>query len=449
MTTTDGFVQGNYAPVHDEITVTDLPVIGSIPTELDGRLLRIGPNPVNGGNPRSHWFTGTGMAHGIRLRDGQADWYRNRFIVSDRVSAALDRPVTPGPRFHDNEGTANTNIIGLAGMTLALVEGGGPIVRLSDELDTIESTDLDGTFSGSFSAHPKRDPRTGELHVAAYHWTWQAIRHLVLDRAGHVIRSVDVPLDHSPMVHDIALTESSVVLFDFPCHFNLEAAVAGNQLPYQWVDDAPARIGVLPRHGAATEVRWYDIDPCFVFHPMNAFDHDDGRIQVDVVRHGSMFRTVTNGPSEGPATLDRWMIDPHTGTVTETRLDDRGQEFPRHDDRLVGAPYRYGYTTGFVGHEGPGYRHDLLNGTTEVHDFGPGCATQEMVFVPRHPTAPEDDGWVLSYIHNAERNAADVVILNASDFSGEPQAVIPLPQRVPFGFHGNWVPDSDPTAPDR
>lgn len=441
MATSDRFIQGNYAPVTEEITATDLPVIGTIPSELDGRLLRIGPNPVEGGNPRAHWFTGTGMAHGIRIREGRADWYRNRYVVSDRVSARLDRPITPGPRFHNSEGTANTNIIELAGQTLALVEGGGPIVRLTDELETVESTDLDGTFSGSFSAHPKRDPRTGELHVAAYHWTWNAIRYLVVGSDGRVSHTADVPLDHSPMVHDIALTDSAVLLFDFPCHFNLERAMAGHPLPYHWVDDTPARIGVLPRHGSAAEVRWCEVDPCFVFHPMNAFDCADGSIQVDVVRHDSMFRTVSNGPAEGRPTLDRWVLDPATGQVTETRLDDRGQEFPRHDDRLVGQPYRFGYTVGSDGGEGPGFRHDLLRGTTEVHDFGPGSASQEMVFVPRHPEAAEDDGWILSYVHNGQRNAAEVVILNAADFSGEPQAVIPLPQRVPFGFHGNWIPE--------
>ena len=120
MATIDTYLTGNYAPVSEEITATELPVTGTIPAELDGRLIRNGPNPVDGGQPDAHWFTGTGMVHGVRLRDGKADWYRNRFVVSDRVSEALGKPVTPGPRFHGSEGTANTNVIGHAGMTLAL-----------------------------------------------------------------------------------------------------------------------------------------------------------------------------------------------------------------------------------------------------------------------------------------------------------------------------------------
>lgn len=450
MTTTDIYLTGNYAPVLEEITATDLPVTGSIPAELDGRLLRNGPNPVDGGQAGAHWFTGTGMVHGVRIRDGRADWYRNRFVVSDRVSEALGRPITPGPRFADAEGTANTNVIGHAAMTLAIVEAGGPPVLLSDELETMECIDFGGTLDGSFSAHPKVDPVTGELHVAAYHWTWDFIRYLVVSADGTTVtRRVDVPVGYSPMVHDVHITESSVLLFDFPCRFNLEKAMEGHQLPYLWVDDAPARVGVLPLDGGADAVRWCEVDPCYVFHPCNAFDLPDGRIQMEVARHDSMFRTVTNGPAERPPTFERWTLDPATGTTREERLDDRVHEFPRHDERRLGRRARYGYTVGFTGAEGPGYKHDLETGAVEVHDFGPGRATQEMVFVPRDSDAliddpgNEDDGWIMSYVHDATTDTTDVVILDAGDFAGEPVATIHLPQRVPFGFHGNWVPSAD------
>ena len=248
------------------------------------------------------------------------------------------------------------------------------------------------------------------------------------------------------MVHDIHITESSVLLLDFPCRFNLERAMEGHQLPYVWVDDEPGRVGVLPLDGTADDVRWCEVDPCYVFHPLNAFDLPDGRIQMEVARHPAMFRKVTNGPAEGEPTLDRWTLDPATGRTIEERLDDRSHEFPRHDERRLGRAARYGYTVGFVGDEGPGYKHDLVDGTIEVHDFGPGCATQEMVFVPRDPNASiddpsnEDDGWIMSYVHDATTDTANVVILDAQDFSGEPVATVHLPQRVPFGFHGNWVP---------
>ena len=223
----------------------------------------------------------------------------------------------------------------------------------------------------------------------------------------------------------------------------------GVGLPYRWQEDYPARLGLLPREGDGDDVTWVDIEPCYIFHPLNAYDLEDGSVVFDASRHARMFASSNVGPEEGPPTLDRWTLDPATGRTIEERLDDRSHEFPRHDERRLGRAARYGYTVGFVGDEGPGYKHDLVDGTIEVHDFGPGCATQEMVFVPRDPDASidnpsnEDDGWIMSYVHDATTDTANVVILDAQNFSGEPVATVHLPQRVPFGFHGNWVPTGE------
>jgi carotenoid cleavage dioxygenase len=166
---------------------------------------------------------------------------------------------------------------------------------------------------------------------------------------------------------------------------------------------------------------------------------------VDVVRHPKMFATDFNGPDEGPPTLDRWTIDAGAGKVIEERLDDRGQEFPRVDERLVGKPHRYGYCAAVdsdpIDHRGL-VQHDLERGTATPHDFGPGRAAGEAVFVPRAADAAEDDGWLLSLVYDAATDRSDLVILSAQDFAGEPVATVHLPQRVPFGFHGNWVPDA-------
>ncbi|MDG2028872.1 MAG: carotenoid oxygenase family protein [Acidimicrobiales bacterium] len=439
MTTVD-FFQDNYAPVREELTSLDLDVTGTIPTELDGRLLRIGPNPVVDPEPTDHWFTDSGMAHGLRLRDGTAEWYRNRYINGDRVADALGRPRMPGDRHMDGDGGANTNIIGHAGKTYALVEGFNWPVELTDELESIAPSTFDGTLNGSFTAHPKRHPGTGELHAVNYFFGWEDhVRYIVVGADGRIRREVDVPTDHSPMIHDCSITESAVLILDFPVHFDLDAAMEGSSLPYRWQPDEVCRIGVLPFDAPGDAVQWCELDPCFAFHPLNSFDMADGRIQLDIARHGSMFNTVTNGPAEGPPQLYRWILDPAKGTVTEEQLDDRNQEFPRIDERMIGKEARYGYTVGFVGEEGPAFKRDLETNDVELHDFGPGRSSQEMVFVPRSPDAAEDDGWCLSYVHDANTDTADVVILNAQDFSGEPQATVHLPQRVPYGFHGNWV----------
>jgi carotenoid cleavage dioxygenase len=156
-----------------------------------------------------------------------------------------------------------------------------------------------------------------------------------------------------------------------------------------------------------------------------------------------MFDTDKQGPNEGTPTLERWTVDPSAGKVLEERLDDRGEEFPRVDERVVGRRHRYGYAANVgIGFEhGPLLKHDLQAGTTSVHDFGPGRVTGEGVFAPRSPDAAEDDGWVMSIVYDAGSDTSSMVILDAQDFTGAPVASVRLPQRVPFGFHGNWVPE--------
>jgi carotenoid cleavage dioxygenase len=439
------YLQGNFAPVREEVTLTDLPVTGTIPEGLDGRFLRNGPNPAVDPDPATyHWFSGHGMVHGLRLRDGRAEWYRNRWVRDPGLAAVLGEspPPTPyGPEVMSF--AANTNVIGHAGKTFAIVEAGAPPIELTDELDTVRVTDFDGTLEHPFSAHPKRDPDTGELHVVVYYWGWgNVVRYLVVGTDGRVRRSVEVPVPGGPMVHDCAITETSVLLFDLPCTFDLDLAMGGTALPYRWNEGYGARVGVLPRDGGADDVRWCEVEPCYVFHPLNAYDTGDGRIVVDVVRYPTMFSRDVLGPGDGPTRLDRWTIDPSAGKVIEETLDDHPQEFPRLDERLVGKPHRYGYGA-FWGPVALAYaiKHDLAAGTSEVHDYGPGRATMEPVFVPRAHDAAEDDGFVLSHVYDASSDTTDVVILHAQDFTGDPVATVHLPVRIPYGFHGNWVPD--------
>ena len=437
------YLSGNFAPVADETTAHDLPVKGQIPVDLCGRLLRIGPNPVTPPGPNHHWFVGSGLVHGVWLRDGRAQAYRSRFVRDDQVCEAKGWPGTPGPRYTEQGGgAANTNVIAHAGRTYAIVEAGGNPVELSDELDTVARSDFDGTLPGPFSAHPKRDPASGELHVLGYYPGLDALHYNVVGVDGRVRKTVEIPVAGKTMVHDCAITPNYFIVFDMPVLFDPELVEQGIPLPYRWYDDYGTRVGLLPRDGTADDIGWHAVDPCFVFHPMNAYEDSDGRVVLDVVRHPKMFATRLDGPNEGRSTLDRWIVDPKGGPVKESRLSDRGQEFPRHDERLIGQPYRYGYC-GAVG-DGIAFggllKHDLRTGET-LHRDDAGLQYQEPVFVPRSDEAGEDDGWLMAYAHDQRRDAANVVILHAQDFLGEPVATIELPVRVPFGFHGNWVPE--------
>lgn len=444
------YLAGNFAPVPDELTAFDLPVVqGRLPSELTGRYLRIGPNPLAADAATHHWFTGTGMVHGLRLEAGRAAWYRRRFV---RAGSVLDQQGWDDPGGPEGvmQGAVNTNVIGHAGRTFACVEAGTNPVELSDELETIGRADFsaDGRpgIDGPFSAHPKRDPETGALHVAAYFWGWDTVQYQVIGADGVREHVAEIPVPGKPMMHDLSITDTHAILYDLPVTFDLDMAMSGQGLPYRWDEDYGARVGVLPKGGTADQVRWYDVEPCYVYHPMNAHDLPDGRIVLDVVRHPSMFRTDLRGPNEGDSTLDRWTIDPSAGKVIEERLDDRPIELPRVDERLVGKRARYGYATTFDGGSGhiefgPLYRHDFDTGSTAVHDFGEGRMAMEPVFVPRADDAAEDDGWILSVVYDRATDRSDLVVLSGQDFTGDPVATVRLPDRVPFGFHGNWVPD--------
>ncbi len=329
MTLANPYLLGNYAPVASEETVTDLSVTGRIPSTLRGRYLRNGPNPVTTQDPATyHWFTGDGMVHGIRIEDGRARWYRNRWVRSADVAAALGESPHPGPVFDGMDFSSNTNVISHAGRTYAIVEAGARPYEMTYELDTVGPSDFEGTLPAGYTAHPKRDPQTGELHAISYYWGWgNQVQYSVVDVGGHVRRTVDIPVGGPVSIHDMSLTTSYAVIYDLPVVFSPEAVAEGSTFPYRWSDDYESRVGLLPLEGGADDVVWCDVDPCYVFHPMNAYD-EDGAVIVDLVRHPKMFATHLTGPDEGAPVLERWRIDPEAGKVATQVLDDRPQEFP-------------------------------------------------------------------------------------------------------------------------
>ncbi|MEV4897036.1 carotenoid oxygenase family protein [Nonomuraea sp. NPDC055795] len=444
------YLEGPFAPVTEEVTALDLPVTGRLPADLDGRYLRMGPNPLGVEDPSAHfWAFGAGMVHGVRIRDGRAEWYRNRWVRSAEVADGLRRMergqepgfVVPSPNIH---------VIGHAGRTLALIEGGGLPHELGEDLDTIGPCTMGATPEGfSANAHSKVDPRTGDLHSLAYLMGQPFAQHIVTDPSGTVTRATNIPLQgvQTPFLHDFALSQNYVIVFDIPLVFTMEA------MSFQWDPAYQARVGVLPRAGG--EVRWLPVGPFYVSHVLNA--HDDGStITVDFIRSDGPVDIFDPGAIE-PA-LDRWTIDPVAGTVDQRRLDDRAQDFPRVNDAFASLPHRFGYSavTPVYGMpftlDGPHpdeaftnalVKHDLRHGTTEVHGFGRDAAVGEATFAA-NPSGggDEDDGYLMAYVADPDRGASDLVILSAQDFTGPPVARVHLPVRVPLGFHGNWIPDA-------
>lgn len=283
------FLVGVHEPMRSELTLRDLPVAGSVPAGLNGRYLKMGANPVSPDPAGHHWFLGDGMVHGIAIEDGEALWYRNRWIRSRAAAAALGRAAAPGPR-RGRSDTVNTNVVDFGGRAFALVEAGGFPVELSETLEEQRYNPFDGTLDGPFTGHPHRDPRTGEHHAIAYDGgVRDVVRHVVVSAAGEVVRDTPIAVEHGPCIHDCALTARFAVVLDLPVTFSMRAVLGGHRFPFRWNRAHRARVGLLPRHGDAAGVVWCDVEPCFVFHVANAFDGEDGRVVLDVIAYPAMF----------------------------------------------------------------------------------------------------------------------------------------------------------------
>ncbi|MEL7155420.1 MAG: carotenoid oxygenase family protein [Actinomycetota bacterium] len=443
------YLAGNNAPVTEELTAFDLPVTGTIPEELEGRLLRNGPNPIDRPDLATHhWFLGDGMVHGVRLRGGKAEWYRNRWVGSERTSQLLGRSANQPV---DAAIGPNTNVIGHAGRTYALVEAGTKPVELSYELETIGTNGFEDSLRNGFTAHPKYDPLTGEMHAVAYAplALGDKVEYVVVGPDGAMDRTMTITLPTVPMIHDMALTQTYAVIMDLPVALDVEMALGGSNFPFRWYDDYDARLGLLPRSATdESEIVWCEIDPCFAFHPLNSYDLPDGRVVIDICRYDKIFDADRHGPfRDADPLLERWTVDPVARRVSRDVIDERSQEFPRVAGSVLNQPHRYGYTTSVVREAdhvdfGNTLKFDLTAGTSQEFDHGPGRGAGEPVFVSRAGAETEDDGWILTVVHDRTRDGSDLVILEARDL-GEPEvARITLPGRVPNGFHGNWVRDS-------
>ena len=424
------YLQGNFAPVHDELDVADLEVTGRIPEALTGAYLRNGANQAFAPLGRYHLFDGDGMIHALYLDEGRAR-YRNRFVESTGLQVerragralfgGLSEFVFPDQAVIDEAGimknTANTNVIRHAGRILALMEGAPP-TELSRELETRGEWTFDGRLEGSMTAHPKWDPATGELLFFGYSPFAPFLRFHVADAAGVLTRSVDIDLPRAVMMHDFVATEHHVVFFDLPAIFDLDAMMSGGT-SISWQPQHGARIGVLPRDGAGDDVTWFEMDPFFVFHFLNGWDDGD-TVVVDGCRAPRMPTAfcdeVLTDPT--PPTLHRWTIDLAAGTVTETQLDDRFGDFPRINPHRSGLTNRYGYiATGLNGSDSPEFtgvvKYDLETGATDVHQYGAQVEAGEAVFAPDPDGTAEDDGWLLTFVGDGA--SSQLLVLDAHD----------------------------------
>jgi len=452
------FLRGNFGPWREEGLTENLQVIGEIPRDLNGTFYRNGPNPAFEPTGRYHWFDGDGMIHAIKLENGRAS-YRNRWVESGglieerKAGHALYRGLLSfeGTEAPAIKVTANTNIVAHAGKLLALVESSLPTEMVPCTLATVGLYDFGGKLGTAMTAHPKLDPETGEMLFFGYAPFPPYLTYHVADASGALVRSEVIEVAWPSMMHDFAITKNYVIFMLCPVVFDFENVAKGGSL-FSWQPERGAKLGIMPRSGGNADVRWFDIDPCYVFHPMNAFD-ENGVVTLDVARYEQLLFMNPQAAREpgwrdkNVARLHRWTVDLAKGTVRSTPLDDGDGEFPRVDERLVGRKHRFGYMA-ITGPEGndtgvPVWtsirKFDLERGTSTTRHFGAGNGVGEPLFVPRHAGADEDEGYVVVLNYNEGRNTSAFFVLDARHLTGEPLAEIRIPHRVPYGFHGNWV----------
>ncbi len=441
------YLSANFAPVPFETTAHRLRVDGEIPAELRGSLIRIGPNPFNPDPSRYHWFLGSGMVHSFAFGDDGVS-YRSRWVRTETATDALGeraiagQPADPYPIANG----ANTTVIAHGGKLLATYESALP-TEIGSDLSTIGRHDFGGALTTPMTAHPKIDPATGEMLFFGVELLAQP--HLRFHRAdvnGELVETTGIELPGPSMMHDFAITEGHLVFVDVPVVYE-PFGLLERPIPASWRDDYVTRIGIAPRV-SADNVRWLEIDPCYVGHVLNAYEEASAtgvRIVLDATRHTRFFDRDIFGVGEGEVTLSRWTIDLSTGSVVHDVLDERSQELPRIDDRLTARRHRFGYAVlsdqqdGRLGFGGV-VKHDFEMSTSKNASLPVDARASEPVFVPRPGSDIEDNGWVITVVYDPVIDLSSIAVIDAQRFDEPPIASIALPVRVPHHFHGTFLP---------
>ncbi len=457
-----------WSPVTKEETYEITDVEGEMPRELHGTLYRNGPSQVvlpEEGYHKLHLFDGDGLVNGFRFDNGRLH-YRGRFVKD----ASYLREQKLG-RYHPNGVNVglppandefiirqqhNTNVVYHAEKLLALVENAYPFEMDPRTLDSIGDYVFDKPMVGySVSAHPKIDGRTGQMVIHGYQWYEPYLQLYVIEPDGTCSLAEGVDAPYSVMMHDMAISQNHAIFPLAPIMMDGNVLMGGGTLndALSWDREKPLRFGVRPR-SAGGEVRWFDApSSAFFFHSGNAYE-ENGKIYIDACTYQDPDNLLdgirewrTGKMNYVDAVPYLYELDLKTGECREKQLSDRGAEFPRIDDRLVGHPNRFGYAVVARREAGNPYervlgciqKYDRRGGPSACHDFGIGQWTSEPVFVPRAPDAAEDDGFVLSVVYDGATRKSFVAVLDARNIEGKPLAKAHLRHRMPMGFHGNYA----------
>jgi len=461
MDTNPYFARG-FEPLRIEYDRADLAIEGHIPDELDGTFYRIGPSPQFPPRAVYNPLNGDGMVHAFELHRGRVS-YRNRWVRTqqwniDRAAGRAMFGTSGNPADSDpsvaamrTDGVANTNLVWHGGKLLALEEGHGPIEIDPATLETLGSWSFAGKLSRNMTAHPKIDPATGEMIFFANFPSGRLngdVEIYFATAAGELTRSQMIHGPYAALIHDFAITRDFVVVFFCPVTVSIKRAMNGRP-PIAWEPAHGIHVAIVPRNGSDAP-RWFNGPAAMAWHSMNAFN-DGVRILVDVCAQENAVFPHADGSPTNPRRaaqfLTRWEFDWRApGAFHSARLSDLICEYPRIDERRLGARYRYGYLaciggpgTDDIFHRGL-VRFDHENGEMKVYRAGAQFAVAEPVFIPKSSDSREGEGFVITNIYDERRDASHLGIFDACAIERGPIARARLDHRVPVGFHALWKP---------
>lgn len=461
------YLNGAWTPLHEEVNATDLDVIdGRIPHDIDGIYLRNTENQIHQPLGRYHPFDGDGMIHRISFRDGRAD-YRNRFVRTRCFAAEqeagqslwgglADPPrlsLRPGFGAHGSlKDSSSTDIVVHAGEALSTFYQCGEGYRLDPESLEQRGPESWVPIDG-ISAHAKVDEQTGELLFFNYSKYSPFLHYGVVDRDNRLTNYIPIPLSGPRLPHDMAFTEHYSILNDLPVFWDAEL-LKRNIHAVRKHDGLPSRFAIVPRHGTAEDVRWFEAEPTYVLHWVNAYEEGD-----EIILDGYFQEDPTPGPHKNAlpgfehmmAFLDeyafrpklhRWRFELRTGKTREERLDERVLEFGTINGKHGGRKYRYAYSTiaepgwflfkGFT-------RNDVKTGKTAQYLLGPNRFASEAPFAPRIGATEEDDGYLVSFVTDENTGTSECILLDARHLEDGPVCRIALPHKLCSGTHACWA----------
>lgn len=476
----------NFAPV-DELPPTQCQVVeGFLPTCLNGAYIRNGPNPQFLPRGPYHLFDGDGMLHSIRISDGKATLCsryvktykytvenKNGFSVVPNVfsgfnglTASAARGALAAARMVAGQfnpvngiGLANTSLALIGGKLYALGESDLPYaVKVAENGDifTQGRNDFDGKLFMSMTAHPKIDPDTGEAFAFRYGPMPPFLTFFRINADG--TKQPDVPIFSmtSPsFLHDFAITKKYAIFPEIQIGMNPMEMLAGGS-PVGANPGKVPRLGVIPRYAKdESEMRWFDVPGFNIVHAINGWDEDDGDTIVLVAPNILSVEHTLERMDLIHASVEKVKIDLKTGMVSRHPVSTRNLDFAVINPAYLGKKNKYVYAaigdpmpkiSGVVKLDVSVSDGDRCDCIVASRLYGEGCFGGEPFFVakePGNPSADEDDGYVMSYVHNEKTGESRFLVMDAKSPNLDIVAAVKLSRRVPYGFHGLFVREND------